>query len=117
MNRKIWRDEAPSIRAASQTSGGTALSPAIISIIAEAMPRHVLATTIISSGSCCSHCTDGIPKTPISRFRVECSPPANIEIQINPATTSGTALGNKMIELNKFLKRSGGGRKTGEQGQ
>src|SRR5260370_18002183 len=114
MNRKIWRDEAPSIGAPPQPSGGTALSLATTSTIAEAIPRHVLAITTIARGNCCNHCTDGIPKKPISRFRVECSPPADIEIQINPATTSGTALGNKMIELNRFLKRSGRRSRTAE---
>ena len=55
---------------------------------------------IIRSGAVCSHCCGATPNRPTTRLRVECSPPASIEIHMKPATTSGTALGSRIAERN-----------------
>src|SRR5450631_3444514 len=107
IRQNIWRGVAPSILAASYTSGGTALKPEVINIIAKAMPRQVFTMMIMSSGTDSSQFWGGIPKSPTTRLKVEYLPPANIEIQMKPATTSGTALGRRRAALNADLKAIG----------
>src|SRR5450432_4937495 len=107
IRQNIWRGVAPSIRADSYTSGDTALKPEVINIIAKAMPRHVFTTMIINSGTDSSQFCGEIPKSPTIRLNVEYFPPANMDIQMKPATTSGTALGRSRAKLNTDLKAIG----------
>src|SRR5207344_2768626 len=86
---------------------GTALSPEVIRIIANAMPRQVFTTMIISSGTVSSQFCGGIPNNPTIRLTVEYLPPASIDIQMKPATTSGTALGKRMAALKRGLSAIG----------
>src|ERR1700736_579525 len=107
IRQNIWRGVAPSILAASYTSGGTALKPEVINIIAKAMPRQVFTTMIISSGTDSSQFWGANPKSPTTRLNVEYLPPANIEIQMKPATTSGRGLGRGRGAWKEDLKEAG----------
>src|SRR5438034_9209780 len=99
IRQNIWRGVAPSIRAASYTSVGTALRPDVINIIANAMPRQVFTTMIINSGKDPSQFWGAIPTSATIRLTVEYLPPASMDIQMKPATTSGTALGKRIAAL------------------
>src|SRR6266404_1103041 len=107
IRQNIWCGVAPSIRAASYTSVGTALRPEVINIIANAMPRQVFTTMIINSGKDPSQFWGGIPTSATIRLTVEYLPPASMDIQMKPATTSGTALGKRIAALKTGLKAIG----------
>src|SRR3954468_22207649 len=107
IRQNTWRCVAPSIQAASYISGGTALRPEVINIIAKAMPRQVFTTMIINNGTDCSQFWAGIPKCATIRLTVEYLPPASIDIQMKPATTSGAALGKRIAALKTGLNAIG----------